>query len=202
LRLLGLLWAERSLPQSGADIVNSPSNNENIALITASSNASSILFLPLSKRIHESGCHVIEARLATLGQTVVLSILVNGTWDAIAKLEMAIDRLERKEDEQIHMQRTAGRQAQGDRLPYMIEVVSADRPGILFALTEFLVARGIQIEQLSSTRYRTMQTDTEAVTAQLQIGVPIKMHIASLRDEFMEFCDAENLDAVLDPVKF
>jgi glycine cleavage system transcriptional repressor len=28
------------------------------------------------------------------------------------------------------------------------------------------------------------------------------MHIAALRDDFMEFCDHLNLDAIMDPMKY
>jgi glycine cleavage system transcriptional repressor len=36
----------------------------------------------------------------------------------------------------------------------------------------------------------------------LTIGVPADTHIAALRDDFLEFCDALNLDAIMDPMKF
>ena len=36
---------------------------------------------------------------------------------------------------------------------------------------------------------------------QMIINVPSKLHLAHLREEFMEFCDARNLDAILEPVK-
>jgi glycine cleavage system transcriptional repressor len=47
-----------------------------------------------------------------------------------------------------------------------------------------------------------MQTGAEMFTAQLTIGVPADTHIAALRDDFLEFCDALNLDAIMDPMKF
>ncbi|NNF67977.1 MAG: glycine cleavage system protein R, partial [Gammaproteobacteria bacterium] len=36
---------------------------------------------------------------------------------------------------------------------------------------------------------------------QMNINVPGQIHIAGLREEFMEFCDRLNLDAILEPVK-
>ncbi|MCP4126884.1 MAG: glycine cleavage system protein R, partial [Gammaproteobacteria bacterium] len=35
----------------------------------------------------------------------------------------------------------------------------------------------------------------------MTVGIPSSIHIATLRDEFMEFCDGLNLDAVLEPLK-
>jgi glycine cleavage system transcriptional repressor len=51
-------------------------------------------------------------------------------------------------------------------------------------------------------RYQAMQTGAAMFQAQFTIGVPDKLHIAALRDDFLEFCDGLNLDAIMDPVKF
>ncbi|MRU22595.1 transcriptional regulator, partial [Xylella fastidiosa subsp. multiplex] len=55
---------------------------------------------------------------------------------------------------------------------------------------------------LQSTRYRATQTGAEMFSAQITIGIPANMHIAALRDDFLEFFDHLNLDAILDPTKF
>jgi peroxiredoxin len=46
-----------------------------------------------------------------------------------------------------------------------------------------------------------MQTGADMFSAQITIGVPSNMHIAALRDDFLEFCDHLNLDAIMDPMK-
>ena len=35
----------------------------------------------------------------------------------------------------------------------------------------------------------------------MSVGIPAKMQISELRDEFMESCDTMNLDAALEPIK-
>ena len=47
-----------------------------------------------------------------------------------------------------------------------------------------------------------MPTRAEMISSQVTIGIPANMHIAALRDDFMEFCDHLNLDAIMDPMKF
>jgi len=81
-------------------------------------------------------------------------------------------------------------------------VVAADKPGILYQLADFFNRQSITIESLQSTRYSAMQTGAEMFSAQITIGVPADSHIASLRDDFLEFCDHLNLDAIMDPMKF
>ncbi len=112
------------------------------------------------------------------------------------------DRLEREEGLKLVWYRTAAKQAQSNLLPYIVEVIAADKPGILFQLADFFDRQGITIENLQSTRYRAMQTGAEMFSAQVTIGVPANMHIAALRDDFLEFCDHLNLDAIMDPMKF
>ena len=67
---------------------------------------------------------------------------------------------------------------------------------------DFFDKQGITIESLHSSRYRAMQTGAEMFTAQVTVGIPSNMHIAALRDDFLEFCDHLNLDAIMDPMKF
>ena len=45
------------------------------------------------------------------------------------------------------------------------------------------------------------QTGAEMFSAQISIGIPASAHISSLREDFLEFCDTLNLDAILEPLK-
>jgi len=36
---------------------------------------------------------------------------------------------------------------------------------------------------------------------QMIVNVPSRLHIGVLREEFMDFCDHQNLDAIFEPVK-
>lgn len=176
-------------------------SSEHQVLINAIGPVDGRLLATLARRINDSGCTMLESRCAALGGEFVISALAGGSWDALAKLEGALTRLQRDEDIVLHWKRTSGRQPSSKLLPYMVEVVAADRPGILHRLAEFFARRDIQIEHLASSRYAASLTGAEMFSANLTIGIPADTHIASLRDEFLEFCDTMNLDAILDPVK-
>src|SRR3546814_2822870 len=94
--------------------------------------------------------------------------------------------------------RTGPKPVQSNLLPYIVDVVASDKPGILFQLADFFDRQGIAIESLHCSRYRAMQTGADMFSAQVTIGVPADMHIAALRDDFLEFCDHLNLDAIMD----
>jgi len=184
------------------DATPRPAPSENHLLINAYTTHPESPLLSVTRRIADSGCNLVDARLATVGRDVSVTALATGSWDSVAKLEAMLTRLEREEGLKLVWYRTEAKQAQSNLLPYIVEVIAADKPGILFQLADFFDRQGITIETLQSTRYRAMQTGAEMFSAQVTIGVPANMHIAALRDDFLEFCDHLNLDAIMDPMKF
>src|SRR6185437_6037053 len=171
-------------------------------LIQAVAPAADSPLLVLSRRIADAGCNLVESRVATVGADVSVLLLAKGGWDAVAKLETALGRVGRSENVHLLSYRTQSRDQQSHLLPYMVEVVAADKPGVLVELIDFFDRRKISIEQMSSMRYQAMQTGADMFQAQITIGIPADTRIAELRDEFMEMCDGLNLDAIMDPVKF
>jgi len=97
--------------------------------------------------------------------------------------------------------RTGEKQTGNQLLPYGVEVVALDHPGIVHHLASFFSSRNINIEDLVTNSYAAAHTGTPMFSVQMSIGIPSDIHIATLRDEFMEFCDSLNLDAVLEPIK-
>ncbi len=179
-----------------------PATNENHLVISAFAAPAHSPLIAVSKRVHDCGCNVVEARVSALGSELGVQVLAQGSWDAIAKLENALAKLDRDGGLRLAHFRTSAKQQQSNLLPYVVEVIAADKPGVLFQLAEFFAAHDISIEQLHSTRYRAMQTGADMFSAQITIGIPSTMHLAALRDDFLEFCDGLNLDAIMDPMKF
>lgn len=176
--------------------------NEHRLLVHALT-AATVSPLPmLVQRIADSGCNLADARVSSLGADCSVALLAEGPWDAIAKLESVFERL--ASDRELHLcwYRTEVRDPQSNLLPYLVEVISADKPGILAALVNFFSQRRISIEHLVSMRYQAVQTGAAMFSSQITIGIPADSHIATLRDEFLELCDGLNLDAILDPMKF
>lgn len=171
-------------------------------LIQTLTPASKSPLLTLARRIADCGCNLSDARVSTIGTDSSLVLLASGAWDALAKLETALGKLARDEEMHLVHYRTGPRESNAHLLPYLVEVVSADRPGILVKIVEFFSRNHVSVEQLSSMRYQAMQTGAEMFQAQITIGIPSETHIATLRDDFLELCDGLNLDAILDPVKF
>ncbi|MGH8473201.1 MAG: glycine cleavage system protein R, partial [Gammaproteobacteria bacterium] len=89
----------------------------------------------------------------------------------------------------------------GNMMPYAVEVVSIDHPGIVHDIAQFFSTRDINIEEMYTGSYSAAHTGTPMFSLHVTISVPTNTSIAALRGEFMDFCDQLNLDAVMEPVK-
>jgi glycine cleavage system transcriptional repressor len=80
-------------------------------------------------------------------------------------------------------------------------VVALDQPGIVHNLARFFSRRNINIQEMVTTSYAAAHTGTPMFSVHLTVEIPATQQISALREEFMEFCDQLNLDAVIEPVK-
>jgi glycine cleavage system transcriptional repressor len=155
----------------------------------------------LTRVISECGGNISESRMASLGTEFAMLLLVSGNWHALAKLETELKRLAETSSLSIHLKRTEPRAARTDMLPYSIDVVCLDQTGIVSGLSGFFSSRGIDIAEVSTRSYPAAHTGAPMFSVQMIVNVPSRIHVAHLREEFMEFCDSLNLDAILEPVK-
>ncbi len=155
----------------------------------------------LSEAILDCGCSISDSRMTVLGSEFAVIMLVSGNWSAIAKIEDLLSRLEDKLGLTVITRRTEPRSPSKELIPYAVEVVAMDHPGIVHDIAQFFSSRDINIEDLYTGSYAAPHTGTPMFSLHMTIGVPAGLPVATLRGEFMDFCDALNLDAMLAPVK-
>lgn len=155
----------------------------------------------LSRAITEHGCNIEDSRMTVLGGEFAAMLLVEGKWNTLAKVENILPELEAQLDMTIIAKRTRERESARSMMPYGVEVVSMDHPGIVNSLASFFADREINIEDMVTSSYSAPHTGTPMFSVHMTVGVPSNMHIAGLREEFMDYCDSLNLDAVLEPLK-
>ena len=149
----------------------------------------------------DCGCNITESRLATMGSQFVMLIMVSGNWHSRNKLESALTEVAEKQDLQISLRDTDVNATRPNQVPYAIDLVCLDQPGIVNTLASFLAAHDIAITEMTSKRYAAAHTGAQMFNLQMIVSLPDTTHIATLREEFMELCDHYNLDAILEPVK-
>ena len=155
----------------------------------------------VSKVILEHGCNIEDSRMTVLGGEFAAMLLVQGKWNTLAKVENALPELERQLGMTILSKRTGERATGKNLLPYAVDVISMDHPGIVNNLAGFFAERNINIEDMATSTYAAAHTGTPMFSVRMTVGIPSDLHIAMLREEFMDYCDSLNLDAVLEPLK-
>ncbi|MFO7593101.1 MAG: glycine cleavage system protein R [Pseudomonadota bacterium] len=155
----------------------------------------------LTRPVTEVGANILDSRMTILGGEFAILMMVEGSWDSLAKLEAQIPGLQQKLGLTILAKRTGGQREEQATLPYTVNVVALDHPGIVSHLAEFFSNRHINIQDLYTDSYRAAHTGTPMFTANMTVNIPGNISIAALREEFLDFCDSLNLDGVLEPNK-
>lgn len=146
-------------------------------------------------------CSIADARMAVMGQEFAMVMMLTGTWDAVAKVEVQLPALARRLKLDITTHRTEPRPAQRDAIPYSVHVVALDGPGIVSDIANFFASQGINIEAMECNTYLAAHTGSVMFAMSMTVNLPARVHIATMRENFMLFCDDRNLDAIIEPFK-
>ena len=146
------------------------------------------------------GCNILNTKINVLGQNMASMFYLSGNWSAVAKLEATLPSLEQRLGLNIEARRSDEPSYPIQSMSYTIQIVAIDQPGILNGIVDFLQKQAVHIEEVSANTFIT-HTSTRMVTLSLKINVPNKMHLATLREQFMAYCDDHNLDGFMDPVR-
>jgi len=177
------------------------STKKNYLVISALGNDRPGIVDRLSRTILDHECNIADSRMTVLGGEFAILLMVEGNWNTLTKLEDATPAIAKRLDLTLITRRTEERSPAIVLLPYGIDVVAMDHPGIVHNLASFFSSRNINIEDMITSSYAAAHTGTPMFSVHIAVGIPSDVHIATLRDEFMEFCDSLNLDGVLEPIK-
>jgi glycine cleavage system transcriptional repressor len=159
------------------------------------------LVYDLTRAIADCGGNVLESRMTALGNEFAVLMLVAGNWHTLAKLEGELAKLSESSGLTITSRRTEPKQPRTDMVSYTVDVVCLDQPGVLHALSGFFSSRGIDIGDVNTRSYNAAHTGAPMFSVYMAVHVPTRIHIAALREEFLDLCDHLNLDAILEPIK-
>ena len=170
-------------------------------IISALGNDRPGLISELTDAISQGNCNIEDSRMSVLAGAFALIMQVSGNWNNLAKLESTLEALGQRAELTITTKRTEGRSLTANEIPYLVEVITMDHPGVVHQVTEFFSGRGINIHDMVSNCHPAPHTGTPMFTLSMTIEVPGKTHITGLREQFMEFADSMNLDAIIEPLK-
>ncbi len=162
---------------------------------------SSEIIRTFSKLPESSGCNIVDSQFKVLGHKLSLMLFLSGSWDAIAKIEAMLAKLEQQHQIKILAERTEVDSLQGDSMPYAVDVVGIDQSGIMFDIANFMSSNQLRIQEMSSNTYEASQTAAKMFSLHMMVNIPLDSSIAAIRGDFIDFCDRLNLDAIMEPVK-
>lgn len=173
---------------------------EKLMAITAMGTDRAGLVRDLSQAVTGSGGSIRESRMIALGSEFAVLMLVAGNWHSVNKIRDRLTQLERDSGLTITVRDTEPRGAESSA-PYNIDVVALDQEGIVLRISSFFANRNLEIAELNTRRYNAPHTGAAMFSVQMTVNLPADVHVATLRDEFLDFCDEHNLDAIMEPAQ-
>ncbi|MCC6076187.1 glycine cleavage system protein R [Pseudomonas sp. GCM10022188] len=172
---------------------------EQFLVISALGPAPMELTSVLCRAAQECRCNVTSSRLTRHGEYSALVLQVSGSWDALARLEANLGPLAKRHKLSLNLIRSAAAEERPNALPYVVYVSAAYRPDILGELCQFFSDQRVELESLTCDTYQAPQTGTLLLNATITVTLPPGTQISWLRDQFLDFADALNLDALIEP---
>lgn len=174
---------------------------QNYLVVSALIDNSNEIINHLTRLAKSSGCNISESRFNVLGEKLAVMLFLNGSWNEVAKMEDMLQKLEQETGSRILIERTASPELEGNAMPYAIDVVGIDQPGVILEMTNFMAKSQLTIQDMYSNTYRASSTGAKMFSLHMTINIPMDTSIAAIRGDFIDFCDRLNLDAIMEPVK-
>lgn len=179
--------------------MSTPQPREQFLVISALGASPMELTSVLCRASQESRCNVVSSRLTRHGEYSALVLQVAGSWDALARLEASLAPLAKRHKFSINVTRSAAAVERANALPYVVYISAAYRPDIIGELCQFFTDHHVELENLTCDTYQAPQTGTLLLNATITVTLPPGTQISWLRDQFLDFADALNLDALIEP---
>ena len=179
--------------------MSTPPVREQFLVLTAMGRNPMELTNVLCRSSHDSRCSVVTSRLTRHGEFSALVLQISGNWDALARFEGVLPGLAKRHDFQVSVVRSSTLESRPQSLPYVAYVSSAYRPDIINELCQFFIDNNVELENLTCDTYQAPQTGGLMLNATFTVTLPAGVQISWLRDQFLDFADALNLDALIEP---
>jgi len=155
----------------------------------------------ISETCLQCGCNILDTRAMIAGSEFTANFLLAGNWSAIAKMEAALPTLEQRLGLTTMVRRTHERPKDSQAISYTVQILAQDKPGIVHHAASFFTAQGINMTNMDAETYLDQHTFTRMFSLTMVLEVPSACHIGQLRERFLLFCDEQNLDAILEPLR-
>ncbi|MCP3849924.1 MAG: glycine cleavage system protein R [Gammaproteobacteria bacterium] len=173
-------------------------NSSNQLVISAIGSDRPGIVNELSQLIVNNNGNIDDSRMTVLGGEFAIILLISAPNDELKTIEEILKDNSDSLKLSIITKQTANDSLTDKKIPYIVEVLAMDNPGIVYKLTDFFSSREINIQSLQTDRYPAPHTGTQMFAIEMVITVPQTIIINDLRDDFLDLCEDMNLDASIE----
>lgn len=155
----------------------------------------------LSSILLEAGLNIEDSRMSVLGGEFAIILLISGSSTALSSIKDQQQQLEQKLNLSLLLKNTQKRPGENNQTAYSIKVVGMDNPGIVHRLTRFLSEHKINIDDLETESYPAPHTGTPMFAVYMTVDIPSELDTDKFKSDFINLCDAQNLDTQFALVK-
>jgi glycine cleavage system transcriptional repressor len=155
----------------------------------------------LSQLIVENKGNIDDSRMSVLGGEFAIILLISATVKDLDNIEQLLIQQATSLQLNIitkHTQAITKEHHTKQEMPYIVDILAMDNPGIVYQLSDFFSARNINIQSLHTNRYSAPHTGTQMFAIEMIITITTDINIYDLREEFLKLCDSMNLDASIE----
>ena len=138
--------------------------------------------------------NILESRMAVLGGEFAVIMLISGEKRAISGLISDIEELERISGLRIEIKPTVSQDQDQNSIPYFLECVSLDSPGLVHSVTRFIREQGINIENLETETSHAPWTGAPLFKMRADLIVPMTVSVQEVRKGLNSLEQEKDLD--------
>jgi len=142
----------------------------------------------------EFNCNIEDSKMSVLGGEFAVIMLISGEGKSIIELISKADDIGKRFDMNINIKETSAPHTVQQGIPYMLETISMDTPGIVHSITLYLRELSINIEDLETDKSAAPLSGTPMFHMRAKIIIPKSVNLADFKDHLSDIEHEMNLD--------
>ncbi|MEI6389009.1 MAG: ACT domain-containing protein [Spirochaetota bacterium] len=143
--------------------------------------------------------NIEELKAAVLGGEFAVIMLVSGGGGIVGDLERGLSGSGATKGLALTIKAT-GKPAPVTGIPYLVETVSLDTPGLVHSITAILRARGFNVEDLESSTEAAPWTGAPLFRMKVRVIAPVGAKVAALRADLAKAAEELDIDVSIHPL--
>lgn len=166
--------------------------SEHYLVITALGKDRSGIINAITNEVSQCECNIEDSRFALLGENFTFIMLLSGSWNAIAQIELTLPKIGAELDLLIVMKRTPAIERPPIATTIRIQVEVKDSPGLIKRFTSLFDPKETNIAELvSKTSFNKIDKHVKLHIV-MSVQAATTVNLAIIKKEFYELCKSLN----------